>query len=386
MKLKLLVLFLLLVASYHFTTHKEYYFYRHSVVGLEKPAINWVEERIKLEINPEDKSINQKSIQLLKEKVLTDTIDNLAWIKITPDGIESELTESTRNSSGEKRYNIILQHLKALQKQGYVLPECEFFLGVQDAWTFPSYFSDDEIENLPPIFVFAANKSFKFRHKLILFPDDHTLGADLIGYRRGWSKIIYETLHGSKKPYEEKIPKAFWRGLNNYTHLYNGKSAREILVDAVKESNNFDVEFNNDKSTFLGGFFVKNLRPVLQIFGVRPYYNIPQQLNYQVLINIDGATSTYPGFLYRLLSNSVTLKVESGNEQWFYNLVKPNEHYVPVRELAEITSITESILSNPQKSKEIASNSTTLIEENLMPEHINYYIVELLKSYASTNY
>jgi hypothetical protein len=262
--------------------------------------------------------LSSESIEHLKQKIRENSIPHLAWFKIRDNYIESFLTSLSYNKANEKRYRLILNHLNLLQRAGYKFPKCEFFVGCADYWEYPDSFSLEEIEKLPPVFVFAADSSYASRHKLILFVDDHTLGTSIFGYRRGWGKIICETLVGNDKyPWEKKDAKAFWRGTNT-------NREREVLVaQSEHHFSKVDAKFNTTDSSVVETVLRKNFRPIFQFLGVPPYVTIPQQLKYKMGVIIDGTTCTYPGFLYRLLSNSVVLKVDSHNEQWFYHVMIP---------------------------------------------------------------
>ena len=48
------------------------------------------------------------------------------------------------------------------------------------------------------------------------------------------------------------------------------------------------------------------------------------------VFDVDGNSNAWSSFFWKLRSGSVTLKVESPFEQWYYGRLKPWVHYVPV--------------------------------------------------------
>jgi hypothetical protein len=59
------------------------------------------------------------------------------------------------------------------------------------------------------------------------------------------------------------------------------------------------------------------------------------------IIDIDGNANSWDGLFWKLLSNSVVLKVESNNSQWYYSQLKPWHHFVPVK--ADLSDLVEKV-------------------------------------------
>ena len=118
-------------------------------------------------------------------------------------------------------------------------------------------------------------------------------------------------------------------------------------------------------------------------FSLGGFMSKKEQINYKMLINIDGRTCTFPGLLWRLLSNSVTLKQETEDIQWFYPALKPWVHYIPLkRDMSDLVEKVKWVLANDGKAKKIAEQSTKFVKENLMMEDIDTYMVTLLNEYS----
>ncbi len=80
-------------------------------------------------------------------------------------------------------------------------------------------------------------------------------------------------------------------------------------------------------------------------------------------IDIDGYTNTWSNLLIRMLYGCCVLKVESqfGYRQWYYDELKPFEHYVPVAaDMADLDEKIEWVLSHSVEAKAIAERGQTL--------------------------
>jgi hypothetical protein len=80
-------------------------------------------------------------------------------------------------------------------------------------------------------------------------------------------------------------------------------------------------------------------------------------------IDIDGYTNTWSNLLVRLLYGCCVLKVESqfGFRQWYYDELKPFEHYVPVSaNMADFVEKIEWVRSHDVEAKAIAQRGQAL--------------------------
>jgi hypothetical protein len=76
-------------------------------------------------------------------------------------------------------------------------------------------------------------------------------------------------------------------------------------------------------------------------------------------IDIDGATNAWSNFMVRLKLGCCVLKIESphGFKQWFYDRIRPFEHYVPVKpDMSDLLQKIEWVRSNDSQAREIAKN------------------------------
>lgn len=272
------------------------------------------------------------------------------------------------------RLNHYLYKINNLIKKGAQISDVTFYLLSWDApnKTITTLFK--KIKESPPLFVFAANKHDPLRHKFILTPDDYTIANMKLGYWAGWNSISKKVISANKNSlWQNKINKLMWRGKTRPPSEF---SRREKLK-AISQSH---TDLMDVKYTGGGGETYETLAIE---FSLDNYLNKKDQINYKILLNLDGYTCTYPGLLWRLLSNSATIKQNSNNIQWFYSALKPWVHYIPIKnDLRDLVEKVNWIRNNDLKAKEIADNSTKFVKENLMLEDIDSYIVKLLNEYA----
>ncbi|MFZ0564853.1 MAG: glycosyl transferase family 90, partial [Chlamydiales bacterium] len=187
--------------------------------------------------------------------------------------------------------------------------------------------------------------------------------------------------------WENKISKIFWRGQCNdgwtrysnpefWTTFPRGKLctwSREYpdLIDAAFSS--FQPWQINKKTRdeFLKFFPLKRA-------------SWEEYLSHKFLIDLDGVVASIPGCYWKLLSNCTVFKHASKFSLFFYTLLKPWVHYVPLRnDLSDLFEKIDWALEHDQRAKEIAENGRQLALENFMPEHIYLYCYKVLCKYAS---
>jgi hypothetical protein len=81
-------------------------------------------------------------------------------------------------------------------------------------------------------------------------------------------------------------------------------------------------------------------------------------------IDIDGSTNTWSNFILRLHYGCCVLKVESQHNfaQWYYDRLKPFEHYVPVRpDMSDLLDKMEWVRSHDSEARQIAANGQAFI-------------------------
>ncbi|MDX1924057.1 MAG: glycosyl transferase family 90 [Rickettsiaceae bacterium] len=194
--------------------------------------------------------------------------------------------------------------------------------------------------------------------------------------------------------WDNKIEKLIWRG--STTGWIWDKNTRSFTSEVTKENYQFFprfilVDLGQKMPNIIDASFIQfvqmqdNVKAFLSSkYKIAPFMNLKEQLNYKMQIIVDGNSATYPGFLWRLSSNAVSLKQESPEVQWFYRIVKPMEHFIPVKyDLSDLVEKIEWVKNNDNKAREIAQNANLLVAENLRISDMYQYIFLVLSEYSS---
>lgn len=169
----------------------------------------------------------------------------------------------------------------------------------------------------------------------LLIPDAaymETMGyaVDLIAIRQQNQNI----------PWSERIPKLFWRG---------AAMARNMDIDAAFAN----IPFS--KESEIGAKFHNH-----QLVGrLVPFSEFAL---YRWQIDIDGYSCSWMSMFRKLHMESVMLKVMGGDEQWYYNLLLPWKHYIPVApDLSDLLEILDWLAHHDREAWEISHNARLMM-------------------------
>jgi len=101
------------------------------------------------------------------------------------------------------------------------------------------------------------------------------------------------------------------------------------------------------------------------------------------LIDLDGNCASAPRLGLMLHSNCLVLKATTNSIQWFYKALKPNIHFIPVKE--DFTDLFTQMLwakEHEKESKQISKNAQKFASEALSQEAIYEYLYRLLVEYS----
>ncbi|EKX32310.1 hypothetical protein GUITHDRAFT_121519 [Guillardia theta CCMP2712] len=201
---------------------------------------------------------------------------------------------------------------------------------------------------------------------------------------QGFSDYILKTASQDNSiPLERKISKAFFRGTTTggiYTEDNWRNFARTKIVKAsLDHPDLIDARFTRVMQTES-----KQLPKIMKREGyvVKKRVAHSEQWKFKLVIVPDG-NSVPDRLLDFLASNVVVLKQESGNEEFWYQDLKPYEHYIPFkRDVSDLVDVVKRSLSNETLLKHVSDASTHFVLENLNSDIIKCYLVHLLYDYA----
>ncbi|NGX63680.1 MAG: hypothetical protein KR126chlam6_01093, partial [Candidatus Anoxychlamydiales bacterium] len=120
-------------------------------------------------------------------------------------------------------------------------------------------------------------------------------------------------------------------------------------------------------------------------FNKSPLLSINAQMLYKYQIVLDGFTCTNPGYAWRLLSNSVCLKLDSHKRQWFYRGLEPGVHYLPIKEdFSNLVETLQYLRKHDDYAYQIAMQGREWAKKNLVDEELLHnYCSQVLLKHAS---
>ena len=207
-----------------------------------------------------------------------------------------------------------------------------------------------EALDLPHVFTYCT--SFAMRDKVIAFPDYESHYNDEIFCNSANSN--FRCKEAALKPWQDK--RAFWRG-----SLFTDFSRRCLFELGKKYPQYLLVEDSNR-----GGKFIP----------------MSEQARYKYLIDTRGnAWSSRLQTLIKL--GRVIFVADRPYREWFFDRLKPEEHYVPVKE--DMSDLIEKICymeQHPEIYEKIVRNLNEFVEENLTPRRIVFEAKELILRYG----
>lgn len=277
---------------------------------------------------------NYNSInKLVRFKILS---NKLYFSKYNIESMYGYYNVKSKNISNQ--FKIIVSILNKIK---IFVNDVDFIISLQDCVL--------EQENIEPILSFAKDINNEYEKYNILIPDILTLrGTHINSF-----SSIQKTINKSKTDFKDKINKIVWRG--SFNRYY-----RTLFLKLSKDCNFIDCDVN--------------------------YLNYEKQQNYKYQIVFDGLRCTYPGYLWRLYSNCVTIKHESSHVQWFYNNLKPYVHYIPLKKdfnKNELIKLFNWLNNNYEKCLKISKNSKLWVKKNISDEKMLVYYIILLNNYSN---
>jgi len=296
-------------------------------------------------------------------------LDNKLY-KFVPEG---ESFSDTDNPT-EKALKTLLMHAQ--------VPDCDFILcsmdGVPEPYLPNDYYFVNNREDQSPILVQAKLALESTKH-LILIPDQLTLSEH-------WFFPSQEILKANQEiAWKEKKPIAIWRGgLSDTGEPTDGRFVATYEKTPRYALCKISQEYPDLVDAGFTGLDSQEMERVARKIGVwKNSLSKKAHLEAKYLPVLDGHMCSYPGFHWRLLSNSACFKQESNQVQWFYAAVKPYVHYIPVKnDMSDLVEKIQWAQEHDRDVQAIVQNAQAFASKNLMLEDAYYYYAYVLSEYA----
>ena len=270
--------------------------------------------------------------------------------------------------------------------QKYKINDVDFIIYLRDE--LPNKKDSILTEDIPG-FMMSKNLSSSLEQNKLLIPDAFIV-------EKHWELLI-DKINKARNQYiwETKINKIFWRGGAHGADVKNikynienySKLPRLTLVMLSKlYPSMIDAKFS-PFGEFSADESGDQLRNIIATLEREPSVRTDEveHIKYKYLISVDGNTCAWKRVPWIMLSNSVLLKQESSNIEWFYPALKPYIHYVPIKnDLSDIFDKLNWLKQNDKEAQLISKNAHNFVLNNLLPEHIDAYMVMILNKYSET--
>ncbi len=259
------------------------------------------------------------------------------------------------------------------------VPDVDFILcpmdGLPEPYMPPRFFVMENEKDQAPILAKAKMRDAKY---VVLIPDQFSLGLE-------WVRDIRETREANRGVvWQQKKATAAWRGCLTDIGQPNGKE-----VTHFSSCPRFVISIHSLEYPALidaGISWVEpNMMSILQKEGVmKGALSKAQHLSYKYLPVLDGHMCTYPGYQWRLLSNSVCFKQESDQIQWFYSAIKPYVHYVPIQnDMSDLVEKIHWAQKHDEEMIQISKRAQEFASNHLLYEDDYLFLFLVLQRHAA---
>ncbi len=262
------------------------------------------------------------------------------------------------------------------------LPDMDFVLcgldGIPEHYIPSDFYLTKNPEHQAPVFAAAKRQAIASQY-VVLIPDQLCL-SDI------WFYASQEILKANKEiSWDKKTPIAIWRGgLSDTGEPTDGRFVSSFHTTPRFALCKLSFEHSNTVDAGFAGLDCKEMEILLNQMGLcKPSLSKKEHLYGKYLPVLDGHMCTYPGYQWRLLSNSVALKQESDQVQWFYRALKPYVHYIPItNDMSDLLDKIAWAKEHDEEVLQIVKNGQQFAMENLLYEDLYAYLHLAFCEYA----
>lgn len=348
---------------------------------IESPP-SWMLEQIDRDLSPYQKGIDEVA---LNKYFLLDRLGAIR-IKIMNNNFSCEYHCDQRRD----RRSAVCKCITYLTKI-FDMPDVDIVLSLMDSidYVYHRYSKSVNFVGVP-ILGFAKNMNQKGG---VLFPNFEACsgwafsGWSVRRIKGGQQNVTLEILKANTNyPWDKKKEIAFWRGnLSDIgTDIYHWEIyPRGQLVCMTEECPQLiDAKFTHHRVVLsMNPHFMQFVRENKLLVD---YVAVFWHLQYKYLPDLDGSSCTFSRMYWILLSNSVLMKQQSPNIQWFSFAIEPYVHYVPFDDCqTDLINKIEWAKDHDDLCKQISLNATEFALNNLSEEAVYAYIYLLLEKYSA---
>jgi len=187
-----------------------------------------------------------------------------------------------------------------------------------------------------------------------VIPDPYCLGSrGYLLFRRAWAA-------SPPPPWRQRQPLAIWRGATTGSkaitpHRLNHNLRYRLCAHSLRWPQRLDARFSavvQCRDRQAQAAVIEHLQGIgLLAASLEPL----QMAQCRWILDIDGNVNSW-GLLWKLLSGSCVLRVESARGQWYHHRLQPYRHLVPIRaDLSDLEQQLDWCFANPASCEAIAA-------------------------------
>lgn len=189
--------------------------------------------------------------------------------------------------------------------------------------------------------------------------------TELQGYER-----LREAFARDDVRWEDRAGVLFWRGTTTGPYHRPFEELPRVLLSRLAKAMGAraDVGLSSVTENY------RDMAPALASEGLLKEFVAADRFNrYQVHIDIDGNSNSWPGLMSKLHSGGAVIKVDSEQNyrQWYYDRLEPWVHFVPARsDLSDLVARGELLLDDPALAETIGRAGQELARQMTMEAEI----------------
>lgn len=190
----------------------------------------------------------------------------------------------------------------------------------------------------------------------------------------------------SSPSYEDKVNKAVWRGTftGKHSSVPMGHSVRgKLLQYSLQHPELLDAKLVSpcldEHCTIEEQRFIESNKLISSHMSIAEMH----RFRYQIVV--DGNHAPSSRFRNLLLGNSLVIKQDSDLIEFFYEDLKPGEHFIQVdSSLSDLETVLRRLHAEETTAhKRIVERSTEFVQDNLSGKCMLYFWKEMIETYAA---
>jgi len=312
---------------------------------LHAKSEDWVQSQIRSDLAPFKQGINRAQLAVWFKSLQHIPGNKLAKFTVKDAKVAVEVPAELTGSRQYKTVNSVIRLLAAKRH----IPDCEFIVALNDYLAFVPKGMTTSV----PILSFAKHTKISVEKDTILIPDWMNVRYwDVLRSRIALASQLY--------PWKSKKNLIHWRGgcadsMNHRRQLMNLAPRCQFLDVGMVEGPNAVDRIDPEES-----------------------------VEYKYQISLDGARCTWERMVWQMYANTVLIKPDSPQEQWFHRGLKPFKNYIPLVAVDEknITAVYTWLQEHDKEAQEISRNANQFAKDNFKTEDFFAYYALLLQSYS----